>query len=70
MLAQPTRSHPEECTSAKGTTYGRSWAGKARLVAFRSAEPNERGRPVIQVLAEAPEPRPDQPRSERRETMR
>jgi hypothetical protein len=48
----------EEVVSAKGMTYWRGWAGKARLVASRSAEPNERGYPTVRIYAEEPEPRP------------
>jgi hypothetical protein len=47
----------EEAVSAKGTTYWRGWAGKARLIAFRNAERNERGLPTVRIYAEEPEPR-------------
>jgi hypothetical protein len=48
----------EEATSGRGTTYWRGWAGKAKLIGFHSAEPNERGFPTIRIYAEEPEPRP------------
>jgi hypothetical protein len=51
----------EEAVSGKGTTYWRGWAGKARLVGFRNAEPNERGHPTIRIYAEEPEPPRDGP---------
>jgi hypothetical protein len=56
----------EEAVSAKGTTYWRGWAGKARLIAFRSTEPNERGHPTVRIYAEEPEPREDLQRASAR----
>ena len=34
-----------KCTSGKGTTYLRGWAGASNLVAFRGAD-DEQGRPT------------------------
>ena len=38
-----------ECTSGRGTTYLRGWAGASNLVAFRG-EDDEQGRPTWQLF--------------------
>jgi hypothetical protein len=48
-----------ERTSAKGTVYLAGWLGKARLVGFKSKEPDQFGNPTWEVYAQAPEPRAD-----------
>ena len=45
-----------ECTSGRGTTYLRGWAGASNLVAFRG-EDDEQGRPTWQLFLVERQPR-------------
>jgi hypothetical protein len=48
-------------TSAKGVAYLSGWLGKAKLVAFKSDEPDKYGNPVWNIYASEPEPKADTP---------
>ena len=50
-----SRSAPSERT---GRPWYSAWLGKARLVGFEDAEPNERGHRTIKFYAETPTPKP------------
>ena len=49
-----------ECTSGRGTSYLRGWAGASNLVAFRG-EPDEQGRPTWQLYLVERQPRNGSP---------
>jgi hypothetical protein len=46
-----------ERTSGKGTLYLSGWLGKARLVGFRTKEPDKYGNKVWEIYAQEPEDR-------------
>jgi hypothetical protein len=46
-------------TSAKGTEYLSGWLGKARVVAFRSKEPDKYGNPQWDLFVGEPAPKDD-----------
>jgi hypothetical protein len=48
-----------ERTSGKGNVYLSGWLGKARLVGFKSKEPDRYGNEVWEIYAQEPEPKAD-----------
>lgn len=58
-----------ECTSGRGTTYLRGWAGASNLIAFRG-EDDEQGRPTWQLYLTERQPRDGSPAPRQRASER